>query len=71
MKKRLGALILVVLSVAVVSACASSGASVPSGPSTDSGGNWARTAPTVSGSDRTAVPRRSDYSKYPATSRMK
>ena len=71
MKKNTGALILVALSLAVASACASSGASTPTRPSTDPGGNWARTAPTASGSDRTTVRRQSNYWKYPATSRMK
>jgi hypothetical protein len=71
MKKNLGALILVVLSLAVASACASSGGSTPTRPSTDSGENWARTAPTASGSDRSAAQRRGDYWKYPTTSRMK
>ena len=71
MKKKLGALILVVGSLAIASACASSGASAPTSPSSDSGENWAKAAPTASGSDRTTVHRRTDYWKYPATSRTK
>ena len=65
--KKLGASILVVVSLAVVSACASTGGSTPTRPSTDSGENWARTAPTASG-PKASRPGGKGYWRYPATS---